>query len=87
MILELLEDYAVLLFIARLGTIVNAIVFGMHHLARTPELQDVLCVNPALIADAPEELLRRYTFTIPSRRVIHDTTLDGLNLKAGECIL
>lgn len=84
MTLELMEDYAVLLFIAGLDTVINGMGFGVRHLAMNPELQAQLRANPARIPDAAEELLRRYTFTIPMRRVAKDTTLGGWEMKVGE---
>lgn len=84
MTLELMEDYAVLLFIAGLDTVINGMGFGIRHLAQHPELQAQLRANPALITEAAEELLRRYTFTVPMRRVAQDTTLGGFAMKAGE---
>jgi cytochrome P450 len=84
MTLELMEDYAVLLFIAGLDTVINGMGFGIRHLASHPELQAKLRAEPELITEAAEELLRRYTFTIPMRRVAQDTTLGGFPLKAGE---
>ncbi|MFT3929168.1 MAG: cytochrome P450 [Spongiibacteraceae bacterium] len=87
MTMELMEDYCTLLFLAGLDTVVIAISFGMHHLARHPELQNQLRANPPLIADATEELLRRYTFTVPVRRVVQDTTLGGWDLKVGDRVM
>lgn len=84
MTLELMEDYAVLLFIAGLDTVINGMGFGIRHLATHPELQEDLRQNPDRIVEAAEELLRRYTFTIPMRRVVQDTELGGFSLKAGE---
>lgn len=84
MTLELMEDYAVLLFIAGLDTVINGMGFGIRHLAMHPELQDQLRAQPELITEAAEELLRRYTFTIPMRRVAQDTELGGFQLKTGE---
>ena len=84
MTLELMEDYAVLLFIAGLDTVINGMGFGIRHLAMNPELQDELRANPELITEAAEELLRRYSFTIPMRRVARDTTLGGFTLKEGD---
>lgn len=84
MTLELMEDYAVLLFIAGLDTVINGMGFGVRHLAMNPELQAQLRANPERIPDAAEELLRRYTFTIPMRRVAKDTTLGGWEMKVGE---
>jgi cytochrome P450 len=79
-----LEDYSVLLFIAGLDTVMNGIGHGVIHLARNPELQRKLRANPELIPDAAEELLRRYTFTVPPRRVAKDTTFLGAEMKAEE---
>jgi len=84
MTLELMEDYAVLLFVAGLDTVINGMGFGIRHLAQHPELQEQLRANPDLIVEAAEELLRRYTFTIPMRRVAQDTELGGFTLKQGE---
>lgn len=79
-----LEDYSVLLFIAGLDTVMNGIGHGVIHLARNPDLQRKLRENPELIADAAEELLRRYTFTVPPRRVAKDTVFLGAQMKAEE---
>lgn len=84
MTLELMEDYAVLLFIAGLDTVINGMGFGIRHLAMNPDLQDQLRADPGLIPVAAEELLRRYSFTIPMRRVAKDAELGGRTLKAGE---
>lgn len=84
MTLELMEDYAVLLFVAGLDTVINGMGFGIRHLAMDSELQDQLRANPDLIPDAAEELLRRYTFTIPMRRVAKDVELGGWTLKTGD---
>lgn len=84
MTLELMEDYAVLLFIAGLDTVINGMGFGIRHLAMNPDLQDRLCAQPELIVEAAEELLRRYSFTIPMRRVAQDTRLGGFDMKQGE---
>lgn len=79
-----LEDFSVLLFIAGLDTVMNGIGLGVIHLARNPDLQRKLRENPALIPDAAEELLRRYTFTVPPRRVAKDTVFLGVEMKAEE---
>ncbi|MBW8755637.1 MAG: cytochrome P450 [Sphingomonadales bacterium] len=84
MTLELMEDYCVLLFIAGLDTVINGMGFGIRHLATNPDLQDKLRANPELITEAAEELLRRYSFTIPMRRVARDTTLGGFPMKQGD---
>jgi cytochrome P450 len=84
---ELIEDYAALLFLAGLDTVINAIGFGMRHLALNPDLQASLRANPSLIPEAVEEILRRYTFTVPVRRLTRDVEFGGRFLKTGDRIL
>jgi cytochrome P450 len=82
--LEDLENYGVLLFIAGLDTVVNGIGFGVRHLASDPELQARLRADPALVPDAAEEMLRRYSFVSPPRTVRRDTVFEGVEMKAGD---
>lgn len=86
MTLELVEDYTVLLFIAGLDTVINGMGFAIRHLAVDQELQAKLRAQPDLIVDAVEEMLRRYSFAIPMRRIAKDTVLGGFNLKYGESL-
>ncbi len=79
--LEDQENYGVLLFIAGLDTVMQGIGLGVRHLAQDFALQDQLRANPALIADATEELLRRYTFTVPPRRVNRDMVFQNVAMK------
>jgi cytochrome P450 len=85
--LDDMENYAVLLFIAGLDTVMNGMGFGIRHLARDAALQAELRGNPRLIPEAAEELLRRYTFTVPPRRVGKDTVFEGLQMKEGERVM
>jgi cytochrome P450 len=87
MTFDLMEDYACLLFIAGLDTVINGIGYGIRHLALNPELQAELRDNPKLIPEAAEEILRRYSFVAPQRRVARDTELGGQKLKAGDTIV
>jgi len=86
MTFDLMEDYACLLFIAGLDTVINGIGFGIRHLASNPHLQAELRKNPKLIPEAAEEILRRYSFVVPQRRIARDTELGGQTLKAGDTI-
>jgi cytochrome P450 len=79
-----MENYGVLLFIAGLDTVMNGIGLGVRHLAIDLELQNRLRADPAQIADAAEEMLRRYTFTVPTRKVAKDLTFLGVEMKAGD---
>jgi cytochrome P450 len=82
-----MEDYSVLLFLAGLDTVVNGSAFLMLHLARNPALQEQLRANPKIIPEAVEEMLRRYTFTVPVRCVAKDVVYEGVTMKAGERVL
>lgn len=85
--MEDMEDYGVLLFIAGLDTVVNGIGHMMRHLALNPDLQEQLRNNPKLIPEAVEEILRRYSFTVPVRRVAKDTVYEGAPMKENERVL
>jgi cytochrome P450 len=87
MTIELMEDYTTLLFVAGLDTVMNGMSFGIRHLAKNPQLQNELRVEPSLIANTVEELLRRYTFTVTQRRVVNDTKLAGQELKADQNVV
>lgn len=82
--LEDMENYGVLLFIAGLDTVMNGIGHGVRHLALNPGLQEELRANPKSIPEATEELLRRYTFTVPPRMVAKDLEFEGVRMKARE---
>jgi len=81
---EDIENYGVLLFIAGLDTVMQGIGLGVRHLAEHPELQQRLREEPELIARAAEEMLRRYSFTVPPRRVARDLEFLGVQMKANE---
>lgn len=84
---EEMQNYCLLLFIAGLDTVVNGMAFGIRHLAGDPPLQRRLRAEPALIPQAVEELLRRYTFTNPGRIVARDETFHGVDFKSGDMVL
>jgi cytochrome P450 len=87
MTFETMEDFAVLLFIAGLDTVINGMGFGIRHLAMNPDFQNELRANPKQITEAAEELLRRYTFTVPTRRVAKDTEFAGLKMKEDDRVM
>ncbi len=87
MTFELMEDFAVLLFIAGLDTVINGLGYGIRHLAANPDFQDELRAEPKLVVEAAEELLRRYTFTVPTRRIARDVEFAGWQMKEGERLL
>ncbi|MDP9139215.1 MAG: cytochrome P450 [Pseudomonadota bacterium] len=85
--LDLMLSYCVILFIAGLDTVVNALGFGVRHLAADPELQRTLRAQPELIPKASEELLRRYTFVAPIRILKRGTVYSGVQMKEGERVM
>jgi len=87
MTLDLMLSYCVILFIAGLDTVVNALGFGVLHLARDPALQRELRANPELIPEASEEILRRYAFVAPIRLVKKEREFHGAQLKEGERVM
>lgn len=82
-----LESYCVMLFTAGLDTVMNGMGLGVQHLAVNPDLQSRLRAEPALIVEASEELLRRYTFTTPPRFSVLDQEFRGATIKQGEMAL
>lgn len=87
MTLDLMLSYCVILFIAGLDTVVNAMGFGIRHLASDIELQNKLRANPKLIPQASEEILRRYAFVAPIRIMKRDTVFHSLQFKELERVM
>ena len=79
-----IEDYCVVLFLAGLDTVMNGMGLGIRHLAMNPDLQAKVRADLALVPDVTEEILRRYTFTIPPRMVARDMVFEGVTMKRGE---
>jgi cytochrome P450 len=87
MTIELMEDYAVLLFIAGLDTVINGMGFAVRHMALNPALQEELRANPDRIVEAVEEMLRRYSFAQPMRRVAKETEFAGWKMMPDEWLV
>jgi cytochrome P450 len=85
--IEDMENWGVLLFLAGLDTVMNGIGLGVRHLATDPALQERMRKSPELSQDLTEELLRRYTFTVPVRMAAKDTVWHGAPIKARERML
>ena len=82
-----MQAYCLLLFIAGLDTVMNGMSFGIRHLAMNPDLQAELRANPSRITDAMEEMLRRYTFAMPTRVIAEDHEAFGAKFKKDERVL
>lgn len=86
MTIEDMENYGVLLFIAGLDTVMQSMGYVFRHLAMDQGLQQQLRDHPERIDDAIEEMLRRYTFALPPRRVNRNMEFLGASLKKNETI-
>ena len=84
---EELMSIGFLMFLAGLDTVTNAMSFGMRHLAHDEALRQRAIDDAAVIPDLVEELLRRYAFVATPRYIVQDTELEGVQLRAGDCIL
>jgi cytochrome P450 len=84
--LDEVQGMSLLLFIAGMDTVANALSFGMRHLAQNPDLQQEVAADPALIPGLVDEILRRYAFTSTQRVVAQDVDLDGAPMKAGDML-
>jgi len=82
--LEDMENYGVLLFVAGLDTVMQGMGHGVRYLASDLETQRLLRADPTLIPEGVEEILRRFTFTVPVRRVAKDTNFHGVELRAND---
>jgi cytochrome P450 len=85
--LEELVNYAVILFIGGLDTVVNAASFMIRYLAIDQQLQAGLRADPAQIPGAVEELLRMHTIATPMRTATRDLELQGIRIREGEQLL
>jgi cytochrome P450 len=81
-----MENYGVLLFIAGLDTVMNGMGLAMRGLALDPALQAQLRADPKLIPAASEEMLRRYTFTVPMRVIKKPVELAGATMMPGDVV-
>jgi cytochrome P450 len=79
-----MENYGVLLFIAGLDTVMNGMGLITRGLALDPALQAKLRAEPKLVASAVEEMLRRYSFTVPVRMIRKEVVLAGARMLPGD---
>jgi cytochrome P450 len=82
-----LVSIAFLMFLAGLDTVVNALAFGMRHLAQDDALRTRMIDDPAAIPAIIEELMRRYTFVSTPRYITQDTEIAGVPVYAGDSVL
>jgi cytochrome P450 len=78
--------YSITLFLGGLETVVNALSFGVRHLARDQELQAKLRADPSLLPGAIEELMRLHGVASTVRRVMRDDVCHGVQFKQGDMV-
>jgi cytochrome P450 len=84
--LDEVRGMSLLLFIAGMDTVANALSWGVRHIANDQALQAAVAADPSLIPGLVEEVLRRYSFTATQRIVTRDVELAGAPLKAGDMV-
>lgn len=87
MTMHQIESYGVMIFIAGLDTVMNGMGLGIIHIASHPDFQEALRADLSKVSAANEELLRRYTFTLPVRFVAKDMEFQGAPMKKGEKVI
>jgi cytochrome P450 len=84
---EELCNIFMLLLIAGLHTTQGSLAWGIMHVAAHPEQRAALVEDPSLIPAAVEEVLRVEAAVSAGRRVVQDTELGGVKLRAGDQML
>lgn len=76
-----------LLFVGGLDTVASSLGFHFRYLAQHAADQALLRAEPQRIPKAVEELLRAFSPVLMNRRVMNDTELGGVQIKAGDRLL
>ena len=84
---ETIELILVLQLVAGIDTTWSSIGAALWHLAENPTDRARLNTEPELLRTAIEELLRAYAPVNVARRVTTDTTVAGVDMKAGDHVM
>lgn len=84
---EELQNLCMFLFIAGLDTVAAQLTVSFHHLATNPKNRRRIVEDPDIIPQAVEELLRAFPNVSTGRKVVADTEVAGIQVKAGQMIL
>ncbi|RYY29083.1 MAG: cytochrome P450 [Sphingomonadales bacterium] len=82
-----MQSFCIMLFVAGLDTVTNAMSLTMRGIGIDPELQQDLRANPKKIPLAIEELMRRFSGNTVQRFVRRDGEFRGAPLKKGDYVL
>lgn len=78
---------AIVTFIGGLDTLSNLMSFAARHLASDPEARRRLIAEPALVASAVEEYIRRHGLTMTGRLIRSDVVRKGVTMRRDEMLL
>jgi cytochrome P450 len=84
---EQVSNICVTMWNASLHTTSNVLANSVYHLAVRPDLQDRLRMQPSVIPDALEELMRYESIVSQGRVVVKDVTVGGQQLHPGDHIV
>lgn len=84
---EDLQNLCMFLFIAGLDTVASELAVIFHHLATHPTDQRRIAEEPAIVQHAVEEFLRAFPNVSTGRKVVADTEVAGVPVRAGQMIL
>jgi len=76
-----------LLLIGGLDTVASMMGHIMHFLALNPDHRRQLVEDPAIVASATEEFLRRFALTNPGRTVVQDIDFHGAPMRKGDKVM
>ncbi|MFF0818220.1 cytochrome P450 [Rhodococcus sp. NPDC003318] len=83
---EELKSYYYFMFQAGLDTVAAALGYAFYHLATHQDDRQRVVDDTAVIPSAIEEILRFYSFIIPSRKVTRDVEVAGCPIPAGSMV-
>jgi len=81
------SQICVQILIGGTDTVVNLMGFIMEFLARSAPHREYLVAHPERVADAVEELIRRFPTVADSREVAQDLEFEGVTMKKGDMIV
>lgn len=79
--------FSLTLLIGGLDTVANLLSFVALFLARNPDHRRQILDNPEIVSAAADEFIRRFGVVADGRRVLKDTMMSGVLVKAGDMLM
>jgi cytochrome P450 len=76
-----------ILLLGGLDSVSHTMAFFMKFLAENPKHRKQLVDDPALIPNAVDELLRRYSIVSTARKVTQDVEIGGVTMRTGDKVI